>query len=474
MTAIRIFAFYMVAVFASSTAHAAATPANPIYVDTKATNGDGSSTNPWMGWDTAISWTPKVTYHFREGWYALTSTPSAWSQDNIIFEGTPSTVLKYTGSATSGAVVSLNGGSVGITSIVFEGFIIDGNGMAGDGLSLNIVTRSRFDNIRIRNVTTNGFNLTFNVLNNFTNPRVSEPSGTTVAMPSTAIRMDAQSGVPANSSSANTFINPIIEHISGATGFKLLGATQQSVVINGTVEGVGTGISLCTDGTSCARNTFSGMDLEANTIADLIVGGTTGSIASDSNHFNNLICASNPSSSNGYGGHNVVLQSKGTNSQFIGGSYAKILEHGKNNTFINILTNWSSIDTYLVNTAFINTVDGSDSSSRTILPSNTSIGQSRQFFTNSFLKTASLIFSATNSQGISEQSVSVSTFMQIGDVATASYADNNLPHQNPPANFVISAYVNPASPQNVIVRWTQLGGTGATPPAGTYKVIVMQ
>jgi hypothetical protein len=429
---------------------------SPIYVDGLATGGDGSQGNPWTGWDGG-TWSSGVPYYFRAGWFAYSATPASWSQSGMILRGTPGTVLQYTGSGRAVEFV----GTGGIGGIVFEDFIIDGNGTATDGLYIERIGRSRFDNIRIRNVTTTGFNLVFNVLNTFTNPRVSEPTGTTSAMPSTLMLFDALGA--GNSSSANTIINPVLENVPGATGILMQAETRQNVIIGGTVEGVGTGISICPDLSHCRLNTFTGIDLEANTVADLIVSG------SESNQFNNVLFESTPPSTNGNGGYTLELKSNSSNNQFIGGKAATILERGLNNSFINIGTHWSGVDSYRRSAAFINVRDLGNSSSRTLLPANTSVGPSGQGFQNTYVVSASLTFSTPGGvPGISERSVFVNNSVLAGDAVTVSY------NGAMPSNFVLSGYVDPTTPRNVVVRWTQISGSPTAPPSGTYKVVVMQ
>lgn len=452
-----------------------ATPANPIYVDTYATSGDGSQGSPWKGWDSAITWSQGKTYLFRAGWYGFDQAITQWTHSDIALVGEPNTTLIYTGTGPQNpvdAVISLDASGLstpGINNVVMENFTIDGNGQALDGLYINQVFASRFRNIRIRGVSQTGFDLVFNVLNTFINPRISESSG---VKPAVMMRMDSQAGYANNFCSANTIINPVFENSSTSTGFEFHSRSSQNTIIGGTVEGVGTGISLCTDGTYCAHNTFINTDLECNTTADIVVAG------SESNQFNNVIAISNPSATycgSGYSGPTTAVQltSASNNNQFIGGQYASILERGQNNSFINIGTDWTKVDSYKIKTAFINVRDLNDASSRTLLPTNTSIGQSAQFLQNLFSKSFSgLSFSAPPAvPGVSTQTVTVGTsnVPVSGGAVIVSYSDTI------PDNFSLDGYLDPSNPTHVIIRWRQISGTAQTPPSGgAYKVVILQ
>jgi len=67
-----------------------------VNVNSYATAGAGTSASPWTGWDTAITWTPDVTYFSPEGWYSLASSPAGWAQTRMRLIGSRA-YMRFTG-----------------------------------------------------------------------------------------------------------------------------------------------------------------------------------------------------------------------------------------------------------------------------------------------------------------------------------------------------------------------------------------
>jgi hypothetical protein len=81
-----------------------------------------------------------------------TGTATASTLNSIVIDGQGATI-KYTGSSTSGAVLSINGP---IYQVILKNITIDCNALAAIGLDLNHVAESRFENVYIKNNTGTG------------------------------------------------------------------------------------------------------------------------------------------------------------------------------------------------------------------------------------------------------------------------------------------------------------------------------
>lgn len=187
-----------------------------------------------------------------------------------------------------------------------ERLIIDGGGHAKYGLSLRGVISSQFPNIRTTNITISGLYQAWTQLCTYENYECSnniEVFSTTPANGILAVK--DINGLNDRGSSADIYINPCIEHVSGA-GIAAL-ALINSVFVNGTSEGNGIGIQLGHDTEDWAAlgNTIICMDLEENSATDILINSQ-----SSMNDFIGLKAGySSPS-----------IQVKGFRNKFIGGS----------------------------------------------------------------------------------------------------------------------------------------------------------
>lgn len=367
-----------------------------------------------------------------------------------------------------GSVVSIQNAG----NIRFENFVLDGGGNTSSGLTLDHVTRSEINNVRVRNVIQKGFYFHFNVLNTFTNPKVTDAFEVgLISMPVFSMQIDG-------ASSANTIINPVFEGHqiaqsltpSNAVGLKFSGIAVQNVIVGGTVEGLNDGIVLGGDAadSDCSKNTFNGIDLEGNSGNDIIVD------AGHANQFNNIIAISKSMPKN------VELRSRSRANTFVGGSYSSILERGQYNSFIGIEVskyNQSTFDSYLISTMLLNVRDNSLTSPKSFsrLPNNILVGQFGgalqniyTFTTNTLSPPAPVSVPGTVKQSIYVDS-NISTSAAAGASVSVSYVGGNFPD-----NYILSGHVDPNSPQSVVIRWTQLYGTPIMPPQGVYKITVLQ
>lgn len=188
-----------------------------------------------------------------------------------------------------------------INGTCLKNVILDGQGLCADGLYLHAVISSIFENVMATNVTLSGIHLAWAQVCTFINPICSHNHENFTTFPEYGILVDG-----ARPSSANTFLNPILEKVM-VSGFKGP-SLATSTIISGTSEGNREcGIDI--GGTAgCGYNTIVGMDLEVNKYCDIAVR-----YPSSNNTFVN--CAS------GYLSGDVQLLGAAY-TKFLGGAYA--------------------------------------------------------------------------------------------------------------------------------------------------------
>lgn len=158
-----------------------------------------------------------------------------------------------------------------------ENLILDGSGHAKDGLSLRGVIGGVFNNIRATNISRAGLHEWWTQLCVYSNFQCSHNIEAFTTKPVHGILADCEFGTGNDrGSSANTYINPTIEHTSGSGICGVF--TSNNVFINGTSEGNYIGIEFghATDVRNQAvGNTVTGMDLEVNSGTDILSHKTT-------------------------------------------------------------------------------------------------------------------------------------------------------------------------------------------------------
>jgi len=206
--------------------------------------------------------------HFPKGVYH-TSQPLNFTSA-VTITADPGTRIKLTAAASYVMQVDLtNGGAAWGYGVSLQNLILDGGGFCADGLILKGVISSTFTNIRATNVTGAGLHLAWAQLCSFTDYTCSKNVEAFTTTPVNGVLIDGPS------SSANTFTNPSIEHVTGA-GIKALSAIN-TVFINGTSEGCAIGIEFgaaVSIGQTSLGNTVIGMDLEVNSTADIVLRAT--------------------------------------------------------------------------------------------------------------------------------------------------------------------------------------------------------
>ena len=187
---------------------------------------------------------------------------------NIIAD--PGTRIVLTAAAPYVAQIDLtNGGAFHGYGASLENIVFDGGGFCADGLVLKGVVASKFNNIRATNVTGTGLHLAWAQCCLFTNYICSNNVEAFTTTPINGVLVDGQT------SSANTFINIVVEHVTGS-GVKALSLIN-TTFMNGTSEGCNIGLEFgaaVSVGQTCLGNTIIGMDLEANAVADIVLRAT--------------------------------------------------------------------------------------------------------------------------------------------------------------------------------------------------------
>lgn len=242
-----------------------------------ATGGAGTEASPWTGWDTIANFVNFKTYVFPSGYYGFSSMFDLYNKFGVKLLGEAGTVLKHTG---TGVAVQVRGDASPAALVDFEmdGFVIEGNAATTDGLKIVNVAFSRFDNIRVRNVSQYALHLKWNVGNVFTNFHYMYQTDRLVTTGMAAMTVQATNGIwidnnlPGSPTSQdNIFINMSVDGCS-VCGVNVV-AGNMNTFIGGTSEGSSPVRFAIQNGSY--GNTIKGMDLEpsAGTGVDLQIGG---------------------------------------------------------------------------------------------------------------------------------------------------------------------------------------------------------
>lgn len=283
---------------------------SPVNVVDYAT-GSGTVSDPYVGWDTAITWSPFTEYYFPEGVFQY-STSLELAYPGIMLRGSGAgTVLHFTG--TSVCVRFDRAGLSEVYNITMQDFLIKGNPNATYGIYLSNCHHTCFKNISVIDVTQFGFDINFSVLGLIENYSCSINRGISSFLPSIGLRIDAAGVYGSTYATCQTVINPIIEAVSGV-GI-LLNRCIFSKVINGTSEANPVGIQMTA---ASGLNVIDGTDCEANSVNDFVIAGTE-------NVLRNVISGSNittPVYISGDrtvvdGGHATAIENVGNRTDFI-------------------------------------------------------------------------------------------------------------------------------------------------------------
>ena len=282
----------------------------PVNVIDYISGGTGTSGDPYVGWDTAITWAANTEYVFPVGVFQYSAELSLAYAGIFLRGAGTGTVLKFTG---SGVCIRFEGGvGSGVYNIRMDGFLIKGNANASHGLYLTNCHHISFKNIIVVNVVNFGFDINFSVLGIIENFSCTVNGGLSSFMPVTGLRIDASATYASTYSSEILVINPIIEAVSGV-GIQL-GRCVFSKILNGTSEANGTGIAFTSD---AGINTIDGTDCESNSAYDFNISGTNniirGAISGSTTGGMMTIAGSNTIVD---GGHAYTVNNSGTATEF--------------------------------------------------------------------------------------------------------------------------------------------------------------
>ena len=240
----------------------------PDWVDVSAfaTSGSGTQGDPWVGWDTFITWSGDHPYYFRSGYFAAGANP-AWSDVtglSLIGDSSVKTVLVFTGGAGKAwqftNSVYLTRRNLRIENLQFQG---NAAGTTTDVLYFLDCHNGKISNVKTMNGTDNGLHFEGGVTNHIENFSHSVLEIGVVTY--------AQHGISIDSGSSNfpmtdsVFVNTNIDGTLD-TGLQLNAATY-CTFLGGVVENCIKGIYFGGSQTSFA-NQFIGMDVEGITGGD--------------------------------------------------------------------------------------------------------------------------------------------------------------------------------------------------------------
>lgn len=231
-----------------------------------ATSGSGTTNAPFIGWDRNIAWGPRTKYDFGGYVYSYTNSPN-FGHESLELIGRGATLL-YRGTGLASNAVSFISTNTHTYKVLMDDFFIEGatNATTGArvGLFVDGMHHGTFRNLRFKNVRQAGLQVNFAVCSLFDNIHV---SGNWDFQTNTGAGL-TWSAVPTNGllldgSWSCTYINPIIEKVSGI-GF-LVNTSHYSVFIGGTSEQNPIGLKIAGGGTGNIGNLFNGLAMELNT-----------------------------------------------------------------------------------------------------------------------------------------------------------------------------------------------------------------
>lgn len=223
--------------------------------------GTGTLADPWTGWATAITWTAGQKYLFSEGYYSYATAP-VWAKSGIDIEGKGNVYLYHTG---SGYGIDLTGASH-VYGAKVRNFKIIGNDNTTHGMYVSDVHHSEIADIEILKMSATGIghDIVFSVASTYKNLKVSANSPGVSTLPATGIQLTRTSG--SNRTTDCTFINPIVEVVSGTGIYIEYG--HNNIFIGGTSEGNATGMKISNES---QYNNVIGLYCENNTVKDFHV-----------------------------------------------------------------------------------------------------------------------------------------------------------------------------------------------------------
>lgn len=275
-----------------------------VKVDEYVTGGSGTEADPWVGWDTAITWSKTTQYDFGDGYYAYATSPN-FGLDYLCLNGSAGTVLKHTGSGFA-LLVDAGPDPTDFAVQIKINIRLQSSTSAAGGVYCRGVSRSFFD-IAFNNVPLVQFREIFGVLN-------------TIRLYQTAF-VTGQSIVP--TTMLATAKRSVGEETSAGTYYLTVeNCSSYGVVLEDCVMGTFIGMTSEANGggylidSNSNYNTFINIDLEINTTDDLTCLGS----------YNTFIGTLSTLSAT-FGGRGNSI---------IGGIFNSIINNGDDNDFLNV------------------------------------------------------------------------------------------------------------------------------------------
>lgn len=274
---------------------------SPINVIDYISGGTGTDADPYVGWDTATPWAEDAEYVFPTGVFEYDTTLDlAYSKIYVHGVGR-GTVLRFTG---TGNCISFDGGIAGINSPHIEGFLIEGNASATNGIYTNNATYGICKNIIVKDVSLAGFRTLFGVYWHIEDFFMGDNFGAQTTYPAVGIYLGdsgssetvtaytiinaniancVNSGIDINNGWMNTIIGGAVE-ANGDQGL-YLGTNSHDNVINGLyVEANGTNNIVMTGngdqliGVWCIDGSNTPLEIGSATSSNRIIGGVYGDV----------------------------------------------------------------------------------------------------------------------------------------------------------------------------------------------------
>jgi hypothetical protein len=220
---------------------------------------------------------PRVLRFIQPGIYPIgvgwTLTYAISVNSNTSFIGPPGTILSFTGNA--GMVIDGTAADNGARNIYWENISVFGNASITNALTLKKVIASTFINLKAWNVPGVAVLCQFCVVDTFIRPKVSGNEHEGTIHPAEGITFDWISNA-SNASNDNLLISPVVEGLKTAPGIGIHVAHAGEIkAMGGTSEGNLIGIQVDASLAGFNANSFSNMDLEANTKNDIVDNGTS-------------------------------------------------------------------------------------------------------------------------------------------------------------------------------------------------------
>lgn len=295
-------------------------------INTAASNGGVVAISPGMvatSISTALSLPAGTSLYFPPGAFT-SSVPLVFTVDKVKIHGFGKgiTVLQYTGGAVSSFVKfgTATPTTNQLLEVSLEDMTIKGSANVTDTVFITGVHHSTFAHLDLKDATGACFHSQFSVMPYMPDVECSLNTGAFVQQPTNCILLDQiDSG---HQTTAGMVIVPKCEGVSG-TGIKCTGCSSMTIQ-SGTSEQNNRGIEE-TGGGINNRNTFDTIDLESNTVEDVLSGG----VASE---YRNLL------------GVNKIHFSGAAIPRLVGGMVTSItIDSGVNNAHIE--TSWNQAGT---------------------------------------------------------------------------------------------------------------------------------